>query len=112
MNLDEVFLSSLVNPNEEKALVLYERSKGNGFQHNWSSSNPFHRAPLVDLHTIHLNISDEEKDDAADPRAVFSRNSAHLRRSWVTKGLEILLGVKDHTLYRDPRDPEDISGRQ
>lgn len=109
--LDELFLSSLVNPGAQKKLVLLERSRGNDYRQSWSSSNPLLRATPVNMQQTCHNTLDYNEIDAADYYAVFTRNTAHLNRSWVTKGLEILLGHANHTLYWDPCKPKGIPGR-
>lgn len=110
-DLDELFLSSLFDPGAKEKLVLFERSKGDSYRHNWSSSNPLSRPIPVDLQHTRRNTLDYNEVDAADYYAVFTRTSAHLNRSWVKKGLEILLGRKNHTLYWDPCKPKGNPGR-
>ena len=112
MKLDELVLVDLYDPDGEDRLVLHERCFGDRKVDKWSSSNPLHRAPPVDAHGTRHNFSDYEEADVDGSRAIFSRWEAHLRGSWVKKGLEFLLGKGNHILYWDPRDSEDILGGQ
>lgn len=112
MKLDELVLVGLYDPDGEDQLVLHERSFGDRKVDKWSSSNPLHRAPPVDAHGTRHNFSDYEEADVDGSCAIFSRWEAHLRGSWVKKGLEFLLGKGNHILYWDPRDSEDILGGQ
>jgi len=110
MDLDELFLEWLFDPDEESwELVLYEDSAGDDLKDKWSSSNPLHRVTPLDLQAIHLSPSEHEEVNAPNRSAIFSRSTVWLRRSWVKKGLRILLNdphlaFADIHLYPDPRD--------
>jgi hypothetical protein len=109
MNLEEVFLSGNVGIRGE--VVLCARSDGNTFELEWSSSNPMSRMRPVDFSRPHLNFIDYNEVADADYYACFSRTSASLHRDWVRKGLEILLGLANYTLYWDPCDGIGFPGK-
>ena len=111
MELDELYLSDIVESRSWERRVLCARSNGDGFEHHWSSSNPLQRATPIDLTNLDLNTIDFNEVCDADYYAVFSKHMAHLHRDWVKKGLEILLGLKNYPLYRDPCQPLGIAGR-
>jgi hypothetical protein len=110
LRLDELFLTRLYDADDEDPLVLHERSLSDQNVENWSSRNPLHRASPVYWQGDRHRSSDYEETDVTNSCAIFSRWEVDLRGSWVKKGIEILLDVlnHNHTLYPDPRDPEDI----
>ena len=117
MDLDELFLEWLFDPDEESwAKVLYEDSASDDLKDKWSSSNPLHRATPLDLQAIHLSPSEYEEVNAPNRSAIFSRTTVWLRRSWVKKGLRILLkdpylAFADIHLYPDARDLDPVPER-